>query len=214
MSGVKKTAGTVSEAVKEFLSENEASLDSISVNLIREKIFTDKKEYTVELFKKIRYENKGFTLEDKDIELAKSILDKLMGLMRFMKYEITIHKENEIAILRIKTQNKNGLLIGENGRNLIAIQYLLSIILDRKLRRHVPIIVDVDAYREKRVSYLKSLSKTLAEKAKETGSEVITDFLPSYERKLIHEELSAIDSLNTFSIGKGSYKKVVITSLL
>ena len=206
MGGVKKTAGTVSEAVKEFIGENDATLDSISVNLIREKIFTDKKEFTVELFKKHRSpENKSFTMEEKDIEMAKSILDKLMSLMKFINYQITVHRENDLVILRISTQNKDGLLIGKNGQNLLAIQYLLSIILDRRLKRHVPVIVDVDAYREKRVAYLKNLCKTLAEKAKETNSEVITDFLPSYERKLIHEEITGFDSLKTFSIISGAY---------
>jgi predicted RNA-binding protein Jag len=58
------------------------------------------------------------------------------------------------------------------------------------------------------------MAKTMAEKALLEPSEAITDFLPSYERKLLHEEIKGFDGLKTFSVGKGSYKKVVITSLL
>jgi spoIIIJ-associated protein len=72
----------------------------------------------------------------------------------------------------------------------------------------------VDSYREKRVAYLKTMVRAMADRARGENTEVMTDFLPSYERKLIHEELAGDSALKTFSVGKGSYKKVVITSLL
>jgi len=200
MNGVKKTAPTVSEAVKQYMEENSVEIDSFSANLIREKIFTDKKEYTLEFYKRVRPEFRPEPPDEKDIEFAKSVLAKLLSLMKFINFEITTCRENDITVLRISTQNKDGLLIGKNGQNLIALQYLMSIITDKKLKKHLPLIIDVDSYRAKR--------------AMENNSEVITDFLPSYERKLVHQEITSIDSLKTFSIGKGSYKKVVITSLL
>ncbi len=214
MHGERKTAPAVSTAVKKYMEENNLPLESVLVNLINEKIFTDKKEYTVELLMKTKPDTRQTPPESQDIEYAKSVLSKLLSLMRFYSFDITTDTEGTAAVLRISTPNKDGLLIGKNGQNLLALQYLLSITTDKKLKKHVPLIIDVDSYREKRVNHLKQLSKSLAEKAAENNTEVITDFLPSYERKLIHEEITSIDSLKTFSVGKGAYKKVVITPLL
>ncbi len=214
MHGERKTAPAVSTAVKEYMEENNLPLESVLVNLINEKIFTDKKEYTVELLTKKKPDTRQPPPESQDIEYAKSVLSKLLSLMRFYSFEITIDTKGTTAVLKISTPNKDGLLIGKNGQNLLALQYLLSIITDKKLKKHVPLLIDVDSYRDKRINHLRQLSKSLAEKAAENNAEVITDFLPSYERKLIHEEITSTDSLKTFSVGKGAYKKVVITPLL
>jgi predicted RNA-binding protein Jag len=213
---VRITAPTISQAVKQFLDENSLSLDSITANIVGEKIFIDKKEYTVELSKKTRMPDgtKPASITPEETEYAVSTLTKLLSLMRFMNPSITVKKENDMTVLKVSTQGKDGLLIGKNGQNIIALQYLLSMAFDRNLRRHIPVVIDVDSYRDKRNSYLKSFVKTAAEKAAGGSTESVTDFMPSHERKLIHEELKDSDSVRTFSVGKGAYKKVVITSLL
>jgi predicted RNA-binding protein Jag len=212
---IRKTASTVSAAVKEFLQENNAPLDSLSANLVQEKIFTDKKEYTVELYSKTRpADGRPAPAAMEDIEYAKSVLEKMLELMKFSGASVSIQQEDSAYILKISAGAKDGLIIGKNGQNLLALQYLMSIAMDKQFHRHLPIIVDVDSYREKRVSYLKTMARTMADRALGENTEVMTDLLPSYERKLIHEELSKDSGLKTFSVGKGSYKKVVITSLL
>jgi spoIIIJ-associated protein len=215
MNGTKKTAPTVSQAVMEFMEENSITLDTLSANLVGEKIFTDKHEYTVECFVKNPMPGRApIEASETDIEFAREIVAKLLSLMRFTGASINIKKEGETVVLKVSAPGKDGLLIGKNGQNIMAMQYLLSIALDKNLKRHAPIIIDIDCYRDKRASYLRSMAKTMAEKALLEPSEAITDFLPSYERKLLHEEIKGFDGLKTFSVGKGSYKKVVITSLL
>jgi spoIIIJ-associated protein len=212
---IRKTAATVSAAVKEFLQENNAPLDSLSANLVQEKIFIDKKEYTVELYSKTRpADGKPPPVAMEDIEYAKSVLEKMLELMKFTGTTVAIQQEDGAYILKISAGAKDGLIIGKNGQNLLALQYLMSIAMDKQFHRHLPIIIDVDSYREKRVAYLKTMVRAMADRARGENTEVMTDFLPSYERKLIHEELAGDSALKTFSVGKGSYKKVVITSLL
>lgn len=217
MNSIRKTSSTVSQAVKEYLDEVSLPLESASFYLVGEKVFIDKKEYTVECCARQSFASKTRRYEvlpEEDAIAAKEIMEKLLSLMRFMSFTVEIVRQPKTFILRINTQGKNGLLIGKNGQNIIALQYLLSAALDKTLRRHAPVLIDIDSYIDKRSSYLCSMVKNIVEKASLTNSEVITELLPSNERKLIHEELKDFKNIKTFSIGKGSYKKVVITPLL
>ena len=134
--------------------------------------------------------------------------------MSFHSFKINKTIENGALIFTISTPEKDGLLIGKNGQNIAALQYLMTNILDKKLKRHFPLILNVDRYREKRTATLKTLAQTYAERVTDSPGEVITEFLPAYERKIIHEELTSCKNLKTFSLGKGPYKKMVITALL
>jgi predicted RNA-binding protein Jag len=217
MSSIKKTAGSVSQAVREYLDETGESLESSSFNLVNEKIFIDKKEYTVECASRqplIQGPRQPITPNEDDALSAKDIIAKLLTLMHFISYNIEIVRSGDSFILRVSTQGKNGLLIGKNGQNIIALQYLLSAALDKSLRRHAQIIIDVDSYLDKRAAYLRTVVKTMVDKAVASNCESITELLPSYERKLIHEAVKDCGNVKTFSIGRGSYKKVVITPLL
>ncbi len=213
MFSVKKTKEKISDAIKDFLKENPCSIKDISINLISEKIFTDKKQYTVEICKKETFKN-SFSFTEDDKNKIKNIVDKLLRDMYFNNFEINIYQEKNYVFLKIKTNGKDGLLIGKNGQNICSLQYLLSIIIDRALKKHIPLIVDVDSYYEKHIAYLMKKIKEIAEKLINEKGEYLTELLPPNERKIIHEEITKFDSLKTFSVGKGTYKKVVITSLL
>jgi spoIIIJ-associated protein len=212
----KITAASISEAVKSCMEANSVALEDLNANLLAEKIFTDKKEYTLEFSQRHRYPLPGQRpeLTAEETEYARGVLDKLLSLMYFTGYTITVKKEGYACLLCVCAGEKDGLLIGKNGQNILSLQYLLSMMLDRSLKKHVPVLIDVDSYREKRSAYLKSTAGSLAEKAISSQTEVITELMPPYERKIMHEELSSRDGLKTFSVGKGIYKKVVITPLL
>lgn len=209
---VRKTALTVSGALKEFMDEAGISINEVSANLVQEKIYEDKKEFVLDFYKKNTSASKRPGLSEAEIEDARAVLEKMLRLMRFTSFTIERRHEDSLTVLKIFAAEKDGLLIGKNGQNLAAIQYLMSAYLDKKLRNHAPIVIDVDSYREKRLAFLKNTAKSMADKASTYG-EVISDSLPSFERKVIHEALVG-SGVNTFSIGRGSYKRVVVTALL
>jgi len=210
----KVTAPTISEALKQFLAENNISLDSAGAGAVFENMLPDRKEYTLELFIKTKRENPPVPATDEEREYAENTVKKLLGLMGFSGHTVESAVEQSGIVIKINTPGKDGLLIGKNGQNILSLQYLLSIIIGNNLKRHIPVIVDAGSYREKRTAYLRSLASTLSEKALDSGAEILTELLPSYERKLIHESINTESGLKTFSIGKGPYKKVLITPLL
>ncbi|MCE5299445.1 MAG: hypothetical protein LLG37_01030 [Spirochaetia bacterium] len=216
MDFIRKSAATLSGAVRECLAESGLELDSVLLNLVGEKIFLNKREYTVECRQR---PSRGpapdaAVPQGHDISYARDILVKLLSLMRFSGASVSEKISDGLTVFEISTNGRDGLLIGKNGQNIIALQYLLTTVLDKQLRRHVPIVVDTGSYMKKRLSYLRSFCRGLCDRAKGPEGEAVTDYLPSYERKFIHEIVKSDPALKTFSVGRGSYKKVVISSTL
>ena len=102
------------------------------------------------------------------------------------------------------------ILIGEKGRTLIEIQHLLKIILNKKLEKTFYIDLDINGYKKKKVEYLKSLAKDLADEVSLTKKEKILFPMPSYERRIIHLELADREDVVTESQGEGFDRKVMI----
>ncbi|HDT15345.1 MAG TPA: hypothetical protein ENN55_03960 [Firmicutes bacterium] len=206
---------SISSAVKEYLDKNKAELNNIAINLLKEKIFIDSREYTVEISKRNRlFPQRENSASDEEISFAKKTLEDMLNFSLFKEFSVTIENKPCYCLLKINAPGKDGLIIGKNGRNFNSLQYLLLLALEKKFHRYVPVLIDAGSYREKRIKHLKSLCSELIRFVSEKPDEKITDFLPSYERKLIHEEITPIKGISTFSIGKGPYKKVVITTLL
>ncbi|MCX8094487.1 MAG: KH domain-containing protein [Candidatus Goldbacteria bacterium] len=210
--GTRKIVPTISQGVKEFLQENNVGLQDISVQLLKEKVFTDKKEYILDISLKNKTNISEYKINDEEIKYAINILEKIFSFMN-LKLNINSYQQNGLPVIKITSDGKDGLIIGKNGQNLASLQYFISIVLNKKFHKQIPILIDIDSYLSKRITYLKNYVKTLANNVLEKKSETITDLLPPHERKIIHEEIKAYN-LKSFSVGKGPYKKVVITALL
>lgn len=214
----KKTGTSISAAVADFLNSPEgkgSEISKISVNIISEKIFTDRHEYTVEIKSKNAHSGIRREISSFEIETSVNIVKNLLTLCGFKSFNVTNLTDNGFLTIKISAGEKDGLLIGKEGRNITALQYLLSAAVEKKLGRPSPVIIDVNGYMEKRIKILKQAARTLANESMEKKREVTTELLPSYERRIIHEEISSkFPSLKTFSVGRGQYKKVVITPLI
>lgn len=101
------------------------------------------------------------------------------------------------------------LLIGNAGRNLIALEHLARIIANKQLEEQVNFSVDVNDYREGRKRKLENIAKNAAKKAKESQAEYELEPMTSYERRIIHKVV-AEQGLQTVSRGEGRDRHIVI----
>jgi|GEM_PF-387564 len=214
----RKTGNSISAAVSEYLNSPEgtgADISRLSVNVISEKVFTGGYEYTVDISSRSTKSGPRRPVSDEEINSAKTILEDLLSLSGFRNFSVRQKEENGFIIFRIEAGAKDGLLIGKEGRNITALQYLLANAMEKKLGRPAPFIIDIDTYMEKRLQRLKVSARALCATAAAEKREMATELLPSYERKVIHEEISFnFPNLKTFSVGRGQYKKVIITPLI
>ena len=103
-----------------------------------------------------------------------------------------------------------GVLIGRRGETLDALQYLVNLVVGRRVGRRARIILDVENYRRRREDTLIRLARRLSEKVKRTGGRIVLEPMNPHERRIIHMALQGDDQVYTFSEGEEPFRKVVI----
>lgn len=108
------------------------------------------------------------------------------------------------------TVSKPGGLIGFRGRNMAALQLILSLIVKKQLGEWVRVVLDINNYRSEQRERLENMAKDLAQKAIETGKEVQMANMSSYERRICHMVLTEIEGITSDSEGEGEMRHIVI----
>jgi spoIIIJ-associated protein len=104
-----------------------------------------------------------------------------------------------------------GLLIGRRGQTLASLQYLLNLMVAKRLGKRAAFGVDVDGYRRRREESLVNLAKRTAARVRGTGRSVTLEPMPANERRIVHITLADDPNVMTVSIGEGEGRKVAIT---
>lgn len=106
--------------------------------------------------------------------------------------------------------NEPQILIGQGGQTLFEIQRLLRTVLDKKLGKVFYLNLDINDYKRKKEEYLKGLAKDLADQVAMSKEEKALLPMASYERRIIHAELSQRTDVVTESQGEGFDRHIVI----
>lgn len=102
------------------------------------------------------------------------------------------------------------ILIGQGGQTLFEIQRLLRTVLDKKLKKVFFLNLDINDYKKKKVEYLKDMAKELADQVALTKEKKALAPMSSYERRVVHAELSQRTDVITESQGDGFDRHIVI----
>ena len=156
--------------------------------------------------------------EESDIaEAAKSVLERLlteMGVVASVVLQVKASVEGEEgATVPIALDIKGddlGILIGRRGQALSCLQYIVRLIVAHQTKAWVPIIIDVEGYKQRRYEALRALAWRLAEQVKVRGVPFSLEPMSAYERRIIHLTLADHPDVTTQSIGEGEARKVVI----
>ncbi len=149
---------------------------------------------------------------DKELrEYVENIIKKLIAhIIQEPKLEISI-EESKINV-NIEHETNPGLIIGKEGQNIEAIEYLANRILAKNWSEKYYIQLDAGGYRDRQDQDLKEKVATWAENVKETGKVQRTRPLSAYHRRLVHLELQNESDIITKSVGDGPMKRVLIIS--
>ncbi len=145
------------------------------------------------------------TEEEKIKEIIEAILSKMGTGGQVEAAETT---ENLQFTIRAP---EAGLLIGEGGENLIALNHVLKRIVEKQIgRTRLPFLLDVNDYQKQKAEEIKDLARMSAQRVRFFKKEVVLRPMTSYERRIVHAALTEYPDIQTESRGEEPSRSVVI----
>ncbi len=190
------------EAIEKALEQLNTTIDDVDIEIFEEApkgllSFLKSPEVRVIATKKT-------SLKDIAINFLDDVLKK-MNIAAQYQVDLT-EKELKIDI----SGDNMGVVIGRRGQTLDALQYLVSLVVNRRVENYVRVVLNTENYREKREKALVKLAKKLAHRAKKYRKEITLEPMNPYERRIIHSSLQEDQAVSTRSEGKDPNRKVVI----
>ncbi|MGC8872958.1 MAG: RNA-binding cell elongation regulator Jag/EloR [Chloroflexia bacterium] len=146
------------------------------------------------------------------LELLSELLRRMGFRAQVTIGEYTVAPGETHRVLDVTTTNErdSGLLIGRRGETLQQLQFLVNLMVSRRIQRWPSLIVDVEFYRRRRHMTLQELATRMAERVCQTHQPITLEPMPAYERRIIHLALRENPRVITQSTGQGDSRKVVI----
>jgi spoIIIJ-associated protein len=154
-------------------------------------------------------------LDNTDVE---SVVQKTVAeLLRKMEVQAgvsvrKVYQEDEgreVIYVNIEGSDMS-FLIGRRAETLNALQYITSLIINKKLNQWVPLQLDVQNFRNRRETELQKLARRMAEQVVSTGKRQCLEPMPANERRIVHIELRKNELVYTESIGEEPNRKICI----
>lgn len=153
-----------------------------------------------------------YTYEENPVQEAVDYLTKILSGIGVENPGVTYKKENDGYLFDIACGEKHGTVIGRRGETLDALQYLVSLVLNKDSEKYIRLTLNVGDYREKRALTLKSVAAKNAKQVLRTGRKVTLEPMNPYERRMIHTAIQDIEGVSSHSVGSDMDRRVVITS--
>lgn len=101
-------------------------------------------------------------------------------------------------------------LIGRHGATIQSFQQMVSLITSIKLGYKYPVTIDVHGYKSRQKNKLEDIAYKMANKALNQNRKVNLRPMSPYDRRIIHMVLSDEQDVETYSVGEGKDRHVVI----
>jgi spoIIIJ-associated protein len=139
---------------------------------------------------------------------AQSVLEDLLHAMR-IDADVSV-RDTDNPIMLVITGRNLGVLIGRRGDNLAALQFMVNLILSKNRRQWPRVVIDVENYRAKREEALRGLADRIAFRVRRNGRPFTLEAMPASDRRIIHLALRDRSDIETYSIGEGPARRVVV----
>lgn len=194
---------TYEEALESALTELNAGKDNVEVEVLEE---GSKGLFNLFRSKKTRLR---VTLKNDIKENGKVFLEDVLEKMK-IKANVEVSEKDDSLTFNISGENI-GAIIGYRGETLDALQYLLSLVVNKE--HDIPykrVILDSENYRKKREETLKRLAEKTAYKVLKNRRPFKLEPMNPYERRIIHSALQGRDDVITYSEGEEPHRRIVV----
>jgi spoIIIJ-associated protein len=224
MKSIEISARTVAEAIQLALAQLGKDRDEVAIEVLE--AGNDEEEALVRVTAVDDDEEAAPALAD-DVpatgsvdQIARRILEDLLERMDIHGYVTAVHstvpgqrgEPEDTITLHVEGADEEamGLLIGRRGETLRSLQFMVNLLVSRKVQKWPQIVVDVGNYRQRRQESLEGLARRMAERVRQSGRPLTLEPMGAYERRIVHLALRSDPTVYTESTGEGDNRKVVI----
>ena len=156
-------------------------------------------------------EEKPIVVEEAPADIEAVIVEFLSKVFDAMNLTVKINVNiTEESVDVDLVGDDMGVLIGKSGQTLDSLQYLVSLVVNKKSDKYLRVKLDTENYRERRKETLENLAKNIAFKVKRTKRSVSLEPMNPYERRVIHSALQNDKYVTTKSEGEEPFRHVVV----
>lgn len=141
-------------------------------------------------------------------DIAADYLERLLDILDY-DGDIDLDVENGRAVVAIVGSDL-GALVGPRGETLDALQELTRLAVQERTGHRSRLMLDVSGHRAARRAELTALAADTAERVLESGDPARLAPMNPFERKVVHDAVSAIAGVRSDSEGEEPNRRVVI----
>jgi len=156
--------------------------------------------------------------EEEKIRVSRQVTKGLLDAMGLHQARVEIERaepgpsKDEVPPLVVDVSGPGTeILVESDGEALNAFQYIVRLLVGRKLKGWVHVVVDVRGHKAQRADRLSDLAHRMADQAVDTDRTVILQPMPPHERRVVHVALHDDSRVMTESIYEGERRRVTIT---
>ncbi|MDR0531217.1 MAG: Jag N-terminal domain-containing protein [Oscillospiraceae bacterium] len=147
--------------------------------------------------------------EETEYAKAERYIKTVLRLMGVEANVLTVEEDDGVRF-SLNCGKDDGYIIGRRGETLDAVQYLTRLVVSRGREDYKRVQVNVGDYREQHEQALRELAISTAGKAKKYGRNMTLPPMTPYDRRIIHTAVQEFDGANSFSVGEGAERRVVV----
>ena len=141
-------------------------------------------------------------------DIAADYLERLLDIVDF-DGDIDLDVENDRAVVAIVGSGLQS-LIGPRGETLDALQELTRLAVAQQTGHRSRLMLDVSGHRQGRRAELAALAADTAKRVLETGEAARLTPMNPFERKVVHDAITAIEGVRSESEGTEPNRRVVV----
>uniref|UniRef100_A0A832I3Z4 RNA-binding protein KhpB n=1 Tax=Eiseniibacteriota bacterium TaxID=2212470 RepID=A0A832I3Z4_UNCEI len=151
---------------------------------------------------------RGLTAEQLEAE-GRRWTEQLLAAMGF-EATVSARAEGDHVDVSVQVARDDQLLTGPKGEVREALQHLLNRMVNRGEGSRYHLQLEINDFWHQREAELEQIARDMAERAVESGDEVVSEYLNAQERRIIHQTLKDDARVKTYALGTGMIKRIAV----
>lgn len=150
-----------------------------------------------------------YAASEEDNEAFVRVVDEVLEATDLDFEVVYEHEDYQRAFITIE-ERQAGALIGRRGANIDALELLLGRMTSHQVGHNVPVQIDVNEYRKRLEDELREMALERARAVRDNGDDEHLPVMNPRDRRIVHLAIEKLEGLETYTMGEGSTKHVVI----